>query len=96
MEKSPSEANSHSASQEILLLWDSNVHYRVHNSPLSEALWVFTVRSRTTPKLENHPLSPVRDCLFNIFAAYPSCLVAVSSIRNPRMRYAVVVGTHIT
>jgi hypothetical protein len=25
--------------------------------------------SRTTPKLEDHPLSAVRDCLFNIFAA---------------------------
>jgi hypothetical protein len=24
---------------------------------------------RPTPKLENHPLSAVRDCLFNIFAA---------------------------
>jgi hypothetical protein len=25
--------------------------------------------SRHTPKLEDHPLSTVRDCLFNIFAA---------------------------
>jgi hypothetical protein len=24
---------------------------------------------RPTPKLEDHPLSAVRDCLFNIFAA---------------------------
>jgi hypothetical protein len=24
---------------------------------------------RSTPKLEEHPLSAVRDCLFNIFAA---------------------------
>ena len=27
--------------------------------------------SRTTPKLEDHPLSAVRDCLFDIFAATP-------------------------
>jgi hypothetical protein len=35
MEQSPSwEANSHSASQEILrLLWNTMVHYRVHQSP---------------------------------------------------------------
>jgi hypothetical protein len=26
---------------------------------------------RPTPKLEGHPLSAVRDCLFNIFAATP-------------------------
>jgi hypothetical protein len=25
--------------------------------------------TRPTPKLEDHPLSAVRDCLFNIFAA---------------------------
>jgi hypothetical protein len=24
---------------------------------------------RPTPKLEDHPLSAVRDCLFNVFAA---------------------------
>jgi hypothetical protein len=41
-----------------------------------------------TPKLENHPLSAVRDCLFNIFAAL--YLEAVSSIRNLRTRHAVV------
>jgi len=35
MEQSPStEADSHSASQEIpQLLWNSRVHYHVHNSP---------------------------------------------------------------
>jgi len=35
MEQSPfSEANSHSASQEILrLFWNTKAHYRAHNSP---------------------------------------------------------------
>jgi hypothetical protein len=44
---------------------------------------------RPTPKLEDHPLSFVRGCLFNIFAANLQ-LVAVPSIRNPRTRHAVV------
>jgi hypothetical protein len=39
--------------------------------------------SCSTPKLEDHPLSAARDCLFNIFGA-------VSSIRNLRTRHAVV------
>jgi hypothetical protein len=42
-----------------------------------------------TPKLEDHPLSFVRDCLFNIFAANLQ-LEAVPTIRNPRTRNAVV------
>jgi hypothetical protein len=36
---------------------------------------------RPTPKLEDHPLSFVRGCLFNIFAANLQ-LEAVPSIRN--------------
>jgi hypothetical protein len=42
-----------------------------------------------TPKLEHHPLSFVRGCIFNIFAAN-LLLEAVPSIRNPRTRHAVV------
>jgi hypothetical protein len=42
---------------------------------------------RPTTKLEDHPLSSVRDCLFNIFPPY---LEAVPSIRNLRTRHAVV------
>jgi hypothetical protein len=38
--------------------------------------------SRPIPKLEGHPSSAVRNCLFNIFAATP-CIGGRSSIRNP-------------
>jgi hypothetical protein len=44
---------------------------------------------RPTPKLEDHPVSAVRDCLFNIFAA-TLLIGGRSSIRNPRTRHAVV------
>ena len=47
---------------------------------------------RPTPKLENHPLSAVRDCLFNLFAATLH-IGGRSSMRYPRMRHAVVTGT---
>ena len=50
---------------------------------------------RPTPKLEDHPLSAVRDCLFDIFAAtlhYGGC----SSVRNLKTRHAVVTGSHIS
>ena len=40
---------------------------------------------RPTPKLEDHPLSDVCDCLFNIFAATLHIGDRVS-IRNPRTR----------
>jgi hypothetical protein len=49
---------------------------------------------RPTPKLEDHPLSAVRDCLFNMFAATLH-IGGYSSIRNPRTRHAVVTGTHL-
>jgi hypothetical protein len=48
-----------------------------------------------TPKLEDHPLSAVRDCLFNIFAATLH-FEGRSSIHNLRMRHAVLTGTHLT
>jgi hypothetical protein len=44
---------------------------------------------RPTPKLEDYPLSFVRGCLFNIFAANLK-LEAVPSIRNPTTHHAVV------
>ena len=50
---------------------------------------------RPTPKLGDHPLSAVRDYLFNIFAATLHT-VGCSSIRNLRTRHAVVTGTHLS
>ena len=48
-----------------------------------------------TTKLEDHPLCAVRDCLFNIFAAALN-IIGRSSIRNLRMRHAVVTGTDLS
>ena len=50
---------------------------------------------RPTPKLEDHPLSAVHDCLFNLFSATLH-KGGRSSIRNLRARHAVVTGTHYT
>jgi hypothetical protein len=41
--------------------------------------------------MDDHPLSAIRDWLFNIFAA-TFHIGGCSSIRNPRTRYAVVTG----
>jgi hypothetical protein len=49
---------------------------------------------RLPPKLEDHPLSAVCDCLFNIFAATLH-IGGRSSIRNPRKRHAMMTGTHL-
>jgi len=49
--------------------------------------------TRTTLKLEDHPLSAVRYCLLNIFAA-TLYTRGRTSIRNLRTRHAVVTGTH--
>jgi len=50
---------------------------------------------RPTPKLEDHTLSAVRDCLFNIFAATLH-IEGNSSIRNLRTLPAVVTGTRLS
>ena len=47
-----------------------------------------------TPKLEDHNLSAVRDCLFNLFAA-TLLIRGCSSISNLRMCHAVVTGSHL-
>jgi hypothetical protein len=48
---------------------------------------------RSTPKLGDHPLCAIHDCLFNIFTA-TLYIGGCSSIRNLRMRHVVVTGTH--
>jgi len=47
------------------------------------------------PKLEEHPLSAVRDCLFNTFAATLH-IGGRSSIRNLRTRHALVTRTNFS
>jgi hypothetical protein len=49
---------------------------------------------RPTPNLEDHPLSAVLDCFFNIFAATLHIACRFST-RNLRTRHAVVTGTHL-
>ena len=61
--------------------------------------WMFyrerLLAPRPTPQMEDHPLSPVHDCLFNLFAAILH-IGGRSSIRNLRTRNTVVTGTHYT
>ena len=51
--------------------------------------------SRPTSKLEDHTVSAVRDCLFNIFLATLHT-GSRSSIRNLRTRHAAVTETHLS
>jgi len=77
MEQSPRQADSYSASQEILLLlWNPKVHSKQPtdlrprvtfcNQP---CFYGEELSPRPTPKLEDNLLPPVRDYLFSIFAA---------------------------
>jgi len=50
---------------------------------------------RPTLQQEDHTLSTVRDCLFNLFLATLH-IGGRSSIRNLRTRHAVVTGTHLS
>ena len=50
---------------------------------------------RPNPKLEDHPMSDVRNCLFSIFSA-TLYIGGRSSIRNPRTHHAVVTGPHLS
>jgi hypothetical protein len=51
--------------------------------------------SGSTPKLEDHLLSAVRDCLFNIFAATLH-IGGLSSFHNVNTRHSVVSWTHLS
>jgi len=50
---------------------------------------------RPTPKLEDHPLSAVHNCLFNIFAVTLH-IGGRSSILNLRPQHALVTRTHLS
>jgi hypothetical protein len=50
---------------------------------------------RPTPKLEEHPLLAVRDCLFSIFAATVH-IGGRSSIHNLRTRRSVTKATYLS
>jgi hypothetical protein len=49
-------------------------------------------KSRPIPKMEDHPLSVVRDCLFSTFTAALH-IGGRSFIRYLRMRHVIVTGT---
>ena len=49
---------------------------------------------RSTPKLEDHPLSAVRDGLLYLFAATLNVGVRFAT-RNPRTCHAVLTGDHL-
>ena len=49
---------------------------------------------RPTPKLEEHPLFALHNCLFNIFTA-AFLIGGHFAIHNLRMRHAMVTGTHL-
>ena len=71
--------------EEAFRLWVFRTHFFFHGKEL--------LAPRPTPKLEDHPLPAVRDCLFNLFAATLH-IGGRSSIRNLRTRHAVVTGTN--
>jgi hypothetical protein len=81
---------SHQSLSYSLVLWLSVWTFRNMTRFYGEML-----APRPTPKLEDHPLSALYDCLFNIFAATVH-IRGRSSFRNLRTRHAVVTGTHLS
>jgi hypothetical protein len=63
--------------------------------PECDMLYGELLALRPPPKLEDHLLSDVRDCLFNKFVAILHT-GRRSSIRNLRMHVAVVTGSHLS
>jgi len=80
------------------------VYLRIVLSPQqASSMWVFLnkvfyreglLATHPTPKLDDHPSSAVRNCLFNTFAATLH-IGGRSSIRNLRMRHAVMCQRYI-
>ena len=89
----------HIPTSHLLGIHPNIIHPSMPRSPACECfLTKFFYREgllapRPTPKLEDHPSSAVRDCLFNLFAA-TLLIGGRSSIRNLRTHHAVVTGTH--
>jgi len=69
--------------------------YRINVSQHDTFSGSVVVTTSPNPKLEDHPLSAVRDCLFNTFATTPH-IGGRSSIRNLRTRHAVVTGARLS
>ena len=79
--------------------------WRFITAVTSASLWLFHNMIRfyseellaplPTTRLEDHPLSAVCNCLFNIFTATLH-IGGRSSIRNQRTHHAVVIGTHLS
>ena len=103
LEQNPSwESNWFSAGQKIpYTLHYTKVHCYIHKC---NVLWMVNnmihfhgemLPPRPTPKLEDHPLSSVCDCLFSIFAVTLH-IGDRSSICNLRMHHAMVARTHLS
>jgi hypothetical protein len=110
MEQNPSsKANQFPATQEIpSIVCNPKIHYRVDKyPPLAPILNMYTFRNkasfygeeylapRPTPKLEDHTMSAVCDCLFNTLVATVH-IGGCSSIHNLRTRRTLVTGTHLS
>jgi hypothetical protein len=109
LEQSPS-WETKSASQEIPpIIYNPKYHYHIHKRSqrvtILSVTWTIITMTHfyseeflahcQVPKLEDHRLSAVRDCLFNIFPATLH-IAACYAIRNLRTHHFVVTGTHLS